>query len=100
MKGDETIGRRLLASYQLMLDFFGMRLENESTGLISRSTNYEASYKNLRRTCLSVQTPFLACPRIFPCALRDTPLTRNPILFVRSPCAPEDKPIVGPDVAL
>ena len=50
MKGDETINRRIITSYQLMLDFYGMRLENEATGLISRSENYAAQYKNLCST--------------------------------------------------
>ena len=50
MKDDETINRRILASYQLMLDFYGMRLEDESTGLISRSKGYASQYKNLCST--------------------------------------------------
>ena len=50
MKENETINRRILTSYQLMLDFYGMRLENESTGLISRSKNYASQYRNLRST--------------------------------------------------
>lgn len=106
MKGDETISRRILTSYQLMLDFFGMRLENESTGLISRSRNYEPLYKNLCSTCLRPdlflwsRLPFLAGPCAFPCALRDTPLSRNFISFIRSLRTPDDKPIANPDVAL
>ena len=44
------IGRRIITSYQLMLDFYGMRLENESTGLISRSKDYKSQYKNLCST--------------------------------------------------
>jgi hypothetical protein len=51
MVEDETIMRRILASYKLMLDFYGMRLENEATGLISRSENYTARYRNLCGTC-------------------------------------------------
>jgi len=50
MTGDETIMQRMLMSYKLMLDFYGMRLENETTGLISRSKNYAAQYKNLCRS--------------------------------------------------
>lgn len=50
MKDNEAINRRILISYQLMLDFFGMRLENESTGLISRSKNYASQYRNLCST--------------------------------------------------
>jgi len=47
MTKDENIARRIITSYKLMLDFYGMRLENEATGLISRSKNYEVQYRNL-----------------------------------------------------
>jgi len=50
MKDDETINRRILTSYQLMLDFYGMSLENESTGLISRSQHHKSRYRNLCRS--------------------------------------------------
>ena len=89
-----------------MLDFFGMRLENESTGLISRSRNYEPLYKNLCSTCLCLglvlqsRPSFLAGPRALPRTLRDTPLSRNLILFIRSLRTPDDKPMTNPDVAL
>ena len=50
MTEDETIMRRVITSYKLMLDFYGMRLENEVTGLISRSNNYAVQYRNLCST--------------------------------------------------
>lgn len=50
MTKDEAIMRRVLVSYQLMLDFYGMRLEDEATGLISRSKNYATQYRNLCST--------------------------------------------------
>jgi len=52
MTEDGTIMRRILMSYKLMLDFYGMRLENEDSGLISRSENYAARYRNLCSTCI------------------------------------------------
>ncbi|KAF9643403.1 hypothetical protein BDM02DRAFT_3104469 [Thelephora ganbajun] len=50
MTKDDTIMLQILTSYKLMLDFYGMRLENEATGLISRSKNYTSQYKNLCRS--------------------------------------------------
>ena len=56
MTKDETIMQRVITSYKLMLDFYGMRLENEATGLISRSNDYAAQYRNLCSTlfCLDL----------------------------------------------
>ena len=51
MAKDETIMRRVLMSYKLMLDFYGMRLEDEASGLISRTENYASRYRNLCSTC-------------------------------------------------
>lgn len=55
--------RRLLASYKLMLDFFGMRLENEATGLISRSENYASRYRNLCSMSFSSRFVLQSRPR-------------------------------------
>lgn len=49
MMHDPIILQRLLRSYALMLDFYGMRLLSEDTGLLERSTNYEDRYRNLKR---------------------------------------------------
>ena len=53
MTKDETIIRRIVTSYKLMLDFYGMRLEDEATGLVSRSKNHAAQYRNLCSTSVS-----------------------------------------------
>ncbi|EIN12649.1 hypothetical protein PUNSTDRAFT_61019 [Punctularia strigosozonata HHB-11173 SS5] len=53
MKSDPDIKRRLLASYELMLDFYGMRLLDPDTGLLQRSLpprNFEGQYRNLVRS--------------------------------------------------
>jgi hypothetical protein len=47
MKTDPTVIARILTSYELMLDFYGMKLLSPETGLINRSENYEARYENL-----------------------------------------------------
>lgn len=99
MVGDETIMRRILASYKLMLDFYGMRLENEATGLISRSENYTARYRNLCGTCFYPDTILQLRPRswlgrhVLPDALRESPCSRNLILSVRPFRTPDDEPI-------
>lgn len=49
MKDNPIIVQRLLRAYQLMLDFYGMHLVSEDTGLLERSTNYGDRYRNLKR---------------------------------------------------
>jgi len=49
MKADHGVIQRLMRSYRLMLDFYGMQLISEETGLISRSPNYSTRYRNLLR---------------------------------------------------
>ncbi|KAL1743171.1 opioid growth factor receptor conserved region-domain-containing protein [Schizophyllum fasciatum] len=52
MKADSDIVDRLIKSYKLMLDFYGMRLVSEETGLLDRALpprNHEARYRNLVR---------------------------------------------------
>jgi len=86
--------QRIFASYKLMLDFYGMRLENETTGLISRSKNYAALYKNLCST-------FYPDPRSWmdhrgsSHALREPLPSRNLILSVRSLRVLGDESMVG-----
>ncbi|KAF7980475.1 hypothetical protein HWV62_37954 [Athelia sp. TMB] len=46
MKADHGVIQRLIKSYRLMLDFYGMQLESEETGLIARSSNYAPRYRN------------------------------------------------------
>jgi len=50
MRSENHVIERVYASYRLMLDFYGMRLEDEKTGRIRRSRNYEARYANLLRS--------------------------------------------------
>ncbi|KAF9454697.1 hypothetical protein P691DRAFT_804044 [Macrolepiota fuliginosa MF-IS2] len=50
MKANVTVMKRIVGSYELMLDFYGMRLVSGETGLLSRALppgNYEARYRNL-----------------------------------------------------
>lgn len=53
MKLDSDIIKRIVSSYELMLDFYGMRLVSLETGEVERSLpprNFSARYKNLIRT--------------------------------------------------
>ncbi|KAF5360298.1 hypothetical protein D9758_009164 [Tetrapyrgos nigripes] len=53
MKSDPKIIQRLLESYKLMLDFYGMQLVNEETGELDRPSpprTYAPRYKNLVRS--------------------------------------------------
>jgi hypothetical protein len=52
MKADPVIIQRVIESYKLMLDFYGMRLASEATGLVERSLrpkDYQTRYHNLVR---------------------------------------------------
>lgn len=56
MKSSPEVIRRMLTSYRLMLDFYGMRLEDEESGLLARASpprDFVARYKNLVRACMS-----------------------------------------------
>jgi hypothetical protein len=56
MKADSRMMERVLVSYQMMLDFYGMRLVSSETGLLSRASppaDYAARYGNLVRECRS-----------------------------------------------
>ncbi|KAJ7095760.1 opioid growth factor receptor conserved region-domain-containing protein [Mycena belliarum] len=55
MRADPRVLARLLASYALMLDFYGMRLVDAETGAVDRALpprNYKARYANLVRASL------------------------------------------------
>lgn len=57
MRANPVIMERILKSYQLMLDFFGMRLVSAETGLVDRCLpplNYRTRYRNLVRKLLSL----------------------------------------------
>ena len=52
MKSDPVIMSRILQSYRMMLEFYGMKLSSPDTGLLSRvmpETKYADRYNNLVR---------------------------------------------------
>jgi hypothetical protein len=49
MKEDSVVIERVISSYTLMLDFYGMCLLDVETGLLGRSGGYAARYTNLLR---------------------------------------------------
>lgn len=52
MRADAEVMRRIVRAYSMMLDFFGMRLQSEETGLVGRASlpgSYSARYVNLLR---------------------------------------------------
>ncbi|XP_058228847.1 opioid growth factor receptor-like protein 1 isoform X1 [Hemibagrus wyckioides] len=46
---DEEMKKRLLESYKLMLDFYGIQLVNEETGEVKRAKNWSERFENLNR---------------------------------------------------
>ncbi|KAI4891330.1 hypothetical protein NFI96_031734 [Prochilodus magdalenae] len=46
---DDEVKDRLLKSYRLMLDFYGIELCNEETGEVCRAKNWKARFENLDR---------------------------------------------------
>uniref|UniRef100_A0AAZ3PQN8 Opioid growth factor receptor (OGFr) conserved domain-containing protein n=1 Tax=Oncorhynchus tshawytscha TaxID=74940 RepID=A0AAZ3PQN8_ONCTS len=46
---DETAKKRLVKSYKLMLDFYGIQLSNDSTGEVRRANNWRDRFDNLDR---------------------------------------------------
>lgn len=61
---DPTLQGRIIKSYQLLLNFYGMRLYDEKTGDIRRNEkNFEARYDNLERCTHN----FLRITRILKC---------------------------------
>jgi len=54
MKANAGIMTRVIRSYELMLDFYGMRLLSSATGLLDRVVpprDFEARYRNLVSEC-------------------------------------------------
>jgi len=43
------VKERMIKSYRLMLDFYGMDLIEEATGSLAHSSNWEERYKNMNR---------------------------------------------------
>ncbi|KAL6464450.1 hypothetical protein MHYP_G00267670 [Metynnis hypsauchen] len=46
---DHSVKKRLLKSYELMLDFYGIKLLDEETGKVCRAEHWEERFKNLDR---------------------------------------------------
>ncbi|RXN11126.1 opioid growth factor receptor-like protein [Labeo rohita] len=46
---DKQLKSKLVKSYKLMLDFYGIRLVNESTGEVACASNWEQRFRNLNR---------------------------------------------------
>ncbi|XP_062843003.1 opioid growth factor receptor-like protein 1 isoform X2 [Trichomycterus rosablanca] len=46
---DEEVKKRLLKSYNLMLDFYGIKLLNQETGEVDRRRNWRERFENLNR---------------------------------------------------
>lgn len=63
MTKDATVRPRLIASYCLMLEFYGMRLIDENTGEIGRGPNWQARYTFLNTSMHN----FLRITRILKC---------------------------------
>jgi hypothetical protein len=50
IKNDPILRNRVILSYELMLDFYGMKLVSKETGEIERSTNYKSQFYNLNHS--------------------------------------------------
>jgi hypothetical protein len=54
MKSDPAVVKRVVQSYTMMLDFYGMALLSEESGLVGRSgppRDFATRYRNLVREC-------------------------------------------------
>jgi Opioid growth factor receptor (OGFr) conserved region len=47
MRSSAEIMERIIKSYEMMLDFYGMRLVSAETGLLDRSERFADRYDNL-----------------------------------------------------
>ncbi|KAK3536903.1 hypothetical protein QTP86_027084, partial [Hemibagrus guttatus] len=56
---DEEMKKRLLTSYKLMLDFYGIQLVNEDTGEVRRAENWRDRFENLNRSMPSSVSPLV-----------------------------------------
>lgn len=50
---DKEVKKKLVQSYKLMLDFYGIYLKDDSTGEVARASNWKDRFKNLNRFLLS-----------------------------------------------
>lgn len=63
MKSDTEVRKRLILSYRLMLEFYGMQLKDENTGAVGRGPNWRERYDFLN----SSMHNFLRITRILKC---------------------------------
>ena len=89
MRADPEIIGRIVESYKLMLDFYGMRLVSLENGLLQRASpprNYEGRYRNLVREYLVLEW-FITSDarlRVLPRLLAQLPSSiQNPQMSVR-----------------
>ena len=47
MRSNTEIMQRIIKSYEMMLDFYGIRLVSSQTGLLDRSEHFSDRYANL-----------------------------------------------------
>ena len=47
IKNDPKAMARVMRSYEMMLDFYGMKLKDPETGVLERSDNWEKCFHNL-----------------------------------------------------
>jgi hypothetical protein len=62
MKAEPEVLKRVITSYKLMLDFYGMQLLSEESGLVGRSSpprNFGNRYRNLVSEYINDVTPSL-----------------------------------------
>eukprot|EP00467_Chlorarachnion_reptans_P002640 CAMPEP_0114529604 /NCGR_PEP_ID=MMETSP0109-20121206/24945_1 /TAXON_ID=29199 /ORGANISM="Chlorarachnion reptans, Strain CCCM449" /LENGTH=299 /DNA_ID=CAMNT_0001712061 /DNA_START=57 /DNA_END=956 /DNA_ORIENTATION=+ len=78
IKASPELMERFIRSYRLMLDFYGMVLENESTGKIKRGSNYRDRYDNLENRAHN----WLRITRILKC-MGELGLEHYKIKFIR-----------------
>eukprot|EP01114_Cavostelium_apophysatum_P010669 TRINITY_DN2472_c0_g1_i1.p2 TRINITY_DN2472_c0_g1~~TRINITY_DN2472_c0_g1_i1.p2 ORF type:complete len:303 (-),score=73.20 TRINITY_DN2472_c0_g1_i1:1210-2118(-) len=50
IREDPVLTNRVIRSYEMMLDFYGMRLVDRTTGQIERASNYRDRYQHLNRS--------------------------------------------------
>jgi hypothetical protein len=50
IQSDPQAQARLVVSYKLMLDFYGMKLLDDELGLVGRSPNHRSRYAHLNRS--------------------------------------------------
>jgi len=75
---DPLLQGRIITSYELMLNFYGMKISDRTTGVLSRGDNYQARYAHLNRSFHN----YLRITRILKC-LGEVGLEHFKIHFVK-----------------